>query len=150
MEALEHWSLTLSLPGGPYGPSAMVFHVMATPCGFLIQTPLVNFVFGLSFHLRHYLGQSDNFEMGKQLSEVSNSEFYLINFRQKLILLIILQPIWGTVFWPPDLKFCIQVRFVYVLGYVLNFFSSGPIQCEFEGGPYGPPPVVMSCLDTRG
>ena len=107
--------------------SATVFPVTAKQCSFWNQTHLVNSYFDLSLHLRHYLGQSDNFEMGKQPSEVSNSEFYLMNFQQKLIFFKIVGPIWGIVFWPPDLKFCIQVRFAYVLGYVLNFFSSGPL-----------------------
>ena len=72
-------------------PTATLFLVMATQCGFWDQPHFVNSFFGLSFHLKHYLGQSDKFEMGKQLSKVSNSEFYLMNFWQKLILLIFLQ-----------------------------------------------------------
>ena len=81
-------------------PPATVFPVTATQCIFLDQTPLVNSFFGLSFHLRHYLGQSVNFEMGKQLSEVSNTEFYLMNFWQKLILLTFLH------YCRPHLRHC--------------------------------------------
>ena len=88
-------------------------------------------------HLRHFLGQSEKFEMGKQLSEVSNSEFYLMNFRQKLILLIFLQhcrPHLGHCFLAPRLEILHTSQVCICLGICFEFFSSGPIQRKFVGG----------------
>ena len=115
--------------GDHMAPPATVFPVMATQCVFLDQTPLVNSFFGLSFHLRHYLGQSDNFEMGKQLSEVSNSEFYLMNFWQKLILLIFLQhcrPHLGHCFLAPRLEILHTSQVCICLEICFEFFFFRP------------------------
>ena len=67
--------------------------------------------------------------MGKQLSEVSLLKIYLVDFQEELISPIFIDisgPVWGLVFCPPDLKFCTQVRLIYILGYALNFFPRVP------------------------
>ena len=118
-------------------PLATVYPVTATQCIFLDQTPLVNSFFGLSFHLRHYLGQSDNFEMGKELSEVSNSEFYLMNFWQKLILLIFFQ----HCFLAPRLEILHTSQVCICLGICFEIFFLRPHTEQIPGGgAYGPPP----------
>ena len=65
--------------------------------------------------------------MVEQLSEVGLLKIYLIDFQEELILLIFIDisgPVWGLVFWPPDLKFCIQVSLIYILGYAFTFSQS--------------------------
>ena len=41
------------------------------------QTPPLNYFFCLSFDLRHHLGQSNNFSIGNQLSEIGLLKIYL-------------------------------------------------------------------------
>ena len=75
--------------------------------------------------------------MGKQLSEVDNLYIYLMDFSNhsfSSLFIHILGPAWGPVFWPLDLKFCTQVRLIYILGYALNFFHRASyIACQSWG-----------------
>ena len=91
--------------------------------------------------------------MGKQLSEVGLLKIYLIDFQQELIILIFHRHFGsclGACFLAPRLEILYTSQINIYLGMCFEIFSQSPKNSVSElGGHMAPPPVVMSCLDTR-
>ena len=72
--------------------------------------------------------------MGMQLFKISNlKQLHLLTFSQHF------RSCLGAYFWPPDMRFCMQVRLIYVLGYALKFSPDTNKLQDRAGGPYAPP-----------